>query len=52
MVFSSSTSSNVNKTVLKFEYKRNTPPDIQDASYSEIIYIEIENNSDDSTNKE
>lgn len=33
-----------NKTVLKFEYKRNTPPDLQDASYSELIYIEIENN--------
>lgn len=34
-----------NKTVLKFEYKRNTPPDLQDANYSEVIYIEIENDS-------
>lgn len=32
-----------NTTVLKFEYKRNTPPDLQDANYSEVIYIEIEN---------
>lgn len=31
------------KTVLKFEYKKNTPPDVEDANYSEIIYIEIEN---------
>lgn len=30
------------KTVLKFEYIKNTSPEIQDDNYSEIIYIEID----------
>jgi len=33
-----------NNTVLKFEYKKNTTPDVQDGNYSEIIYIEIDSN--------
>lgn len=32
------------KTVLKFEYIKNTRAEIQDDNYSEIIYIEIDNN--------
>lgn len=35
-----------NKTVLKFEYQRNTLPDVEDGNYSEIIYIEIENDTE------
>jgi len=32
------------KTLLKFEYTRNTIPNVQDAEYTELVYIEIDNN--------
>lgn len=31
-----------NKTLLKFEYKRNVLPDTQDSHYNELIYVEID----------
>lgn len=31
-----------NKVVLKFDYKRNDIPDVQDSSYNEIIFLEID----------
>jgi len=30
------------KTVLKFEYSRNVPKNVQDGNYQEIVYIEID----------
>ncbi len=35
--------SNSTKTLLKFEYVRNPIPDVQDSSYRELIYVEIDN---------
>ncbi len=32
------------KTILKFTYTKNTPKGLQDSSYTEIIYAELENN--------
>jgi len=37
------------KTLLKFEYKRNPIENTQDSNYSEIIYVEINPNSDSIT---
>jgi hypothetical protein len=34
--------SNSTKTLLKFEYIRNTIPDVQDSSYRELVYVEID----------
>ena len=34
------------KTVLKFEYIKKTTPEVQDDNYSEVIYIEIDNEID------
>ncbi|WP_452225386.1 hypothetical protein [Lacinutrix chionoecetis] len=31
-----------NKTVLKFEYSRNVPDNLQDASYNEFVYLEVD----------
>lgn len=36
--------SNSAKTLLKFEYVRNLIPDVQDSSYRELVYVEIDNN--------
>ena len=43
-----------NKVILKFEYKRNEIKDIQDGSYRELIYVEIDSdiNTLTLTNKE
>lgn len=35
----------INKSVIIYEYRRNTPKDLQDASYREEIIFEIENNT-------
>lgn len=35
------------KVVLKYEYKRNTNPEISDDNYSEIVFIEIDENITD-----
>ncbi|WAC00950.1 hypothetical protein N7U66_12110 [Lacinutrix neustonica] len=34
------------KTILKFEYVRNAIPDTQDSSYRELIYVEIDANTE------
>ncbi|RZV70907.1 MAG: hypothetical protein EX254_00165 [Flavobacteriaceae bacterium] len=34
-----------NKVVLRFDYKRNEMPDVQDSSYNEIILVEIDPNA-------
>jgi len=32
------------KTLIKFEYSRNSIPNVQDANYTELVYIEIDTN--------
>jgi len=34
------------KTIVKYEFKRNEPPNTADAHYSELIYFEIDNNNE------